>query len=517
MTLMTTRHILQLSSSRAVLSLGAVLAACGGDGAIRESASVSGSTAETMTVSASGTTSATATGTDAQTTTTPTTGDSGTDSAAMGTSTGDSGTTMAPAACGDGKLDPGEGCDDGANNGPGKQCNPDCTPNVCGDGDLGPTEACDEGLENGPDGGCSATCTINQSACGEQSAEATLSTSPVDIIIVIDNSGSMGNEIAGVKANINVNFAQIIEDSGLDYRVIMVARHGAGTRVCIEAPLSGIPEGGCDVPPAQPVFNPGKFYHYSVTIGSHNAWCQLLSSFKGTLVDEFDLGVGGWQQWLREDAIKTFIAITDDGASCGPYNDNNTVNGGGIAAANFDADLLALSPQHFGSAQERNYQFYSIVGMAFNDPPTDPYTPMDPVTTNKCNTAADAGTGHQALSVLTNSLRFPLCDTTSYDVVFKAIADGVIKGAKVVCEFDVPEPPEGEDLDLDTVEVEYTPMGMGLPQLYNQVPSLAECAPKSFYIANGKVILCPETCTEVQKDKQAKILVKFSCEPIKPG
>ena len=366
---------------------------------------------------------------------------------------------------------------------------------------------------------CAEDCTINPSGCGEQSADANLSVSPVDVIIVIDNSGSMSVEIEGVQKNINVNFADIIEKSGLDYRVIMVARHGnhnTTQSVCIEAPLSGIPAGGCSPPPAQPVNNPGKFYHYSVEIGSHNAWCQLTNTF--TAPDEHGLAPQGWQAWLREEAVKTFIVISDDGSSCGPYNDGNSVNGGTNAAAAFDAALRAFSPLHFGDSPEnRNYFFYSIVGMAFNNPMTEPYTPMDPIITQRCPTAADNGTGHQVLSVLTGSLRFPLCDTTSYSVIFQAIADGVIKGAKVACQFDIPAPPEGEELDLDSILVEYKPMGVGDPVVFKKVDGPEFCGPQSFYLTDTKVVLCPEACAEVQLDKTATISVKFGCLPLDPG
>jgi hypothetical protein len=121
------------------------------------------------------------------------------------------------------------------------------------------------------------------------------------------------------------------------------------------------------------------------------------------------------------------------------------------------------------------------------------------------------------MSTLTEALRFPLCDTTSYDVVFQAIADGVIKGAKIVCEFPIPEPPENEELDLDSILVEYTPMGMGDPDVFNQVPSADQCGPNSFYLDGGMVKLCPETCMSVQADKDAQINIKFACEPINPG
>lgn len=354
-------------------------------------------------------------------------------------------------------------------------------------------------------------------ACATQTAQATLTKKPVDIIIVVDNSGSMTLEIEGVQQNINQNFASIIEQSGLDYRVILVARHGSASgaqSICIEAPLSGIPAGGCATPPAQPVNNPPKFFHYSTEIASRNSWCKILDTFDTP--DEFGLAATGWQEWLRPDSFKTFIEITDDGVGCTldgkTYQDSNTVAGGTAAAPLFDESLLALSPANFGDATARNYAFYSIVAMGFNTPATKPYDPTDPVLATECPTAANPGTGHQALSVLTNSLRFPICDTTSYDAVFQAIAAGVISGAKVDCAFAVPDPPVGQNIDLMSVGVKYTP-SMGAPTSFTQVANAAACTPGSFYIENMTTIqLCPEACDLVQMDDTAKIDVSFKCK-----
>jgi hypothetical protein len=350
------------------------------------------------------------------------------------------------------------------------------------------------------------------SACAVQSAMATLTKKPVDIIVVIDNSGSMTEEIVGVQTNINQNFATILDASGLDYRVILVARHGSATgaqSICVEAPLSGIPAGGCKPPPPKPVNNPPKFFHYSTEIASNNSWCKILSTY--TTPDEFALAPMGWSQWLRPGAFKTFIEITDDRVVCGAYNDSNTALGGTTAAAKFDTDLLALDPAQFGDAMNRNYAFYSIVAMAYNNPKTKPYDPVDPIITGKCPTAANPGTGYQALSILTNSLRFPLCDTTSYDVVFQAIAAGVISGAQVSCDFPIPDPPAGKQIDPSSVVVEYTVGGMGAPTDFVQVADAASCKPNGFYLDATTIHLCPETCTLVQADPKAAINVLFAC------
>jgi len=77
-----------------------------------------------------------------------------------GESSGDASSSSAstgPGFCGDGQLDMGEACDDGANNADTAACKLDCSAQVCGDGFLGPGEGCDDGdLQDGD--GCSAVC-----------------------------------------------------------------------------------------------------------------------------------------------------------------------------------------------------------------------------------------------------------------------------------------------------------------------------------------------------------------------
>ncbi len=414
--------------------------------------------------------------------------------------------------CGDGFVGPDEGCDDG-NKDHYDACTNDCKIQTCGDGIVDEDEECDDGNDDNEDG-CKNTCVLPPSPCGTQAHEATLEVLPVDIIIAIDNSGSMGAEIKGVQDNININFANIIEQSGLDYRVIMLSEHGdynGPESICVEAPLSGIPEGGCANPPSKPVHNPGKFYHYSVPVESHNAWCQLLSHFPTSAKDQF--GEDGYSQWLRPQAHKVFIGISDDGIACGDFFDGDNAANGTQAAQAFDEALLELSPEQFGSSEKRRYQYYSIAGMGYNNPQSEPYGPQDPIVTNTCPTAADSGTGHQGISVLTDGLRFPLCDTSSYDAVFQAIAQGVIAGSAVACEFKVPEAPEGEELDPNSIVINYTPMGMNETIPFVQVDGPEQCIDNSFYILDEVMHLCPETCEMVQQDFDAQVGIEFACLP----
>jgi hypothetical protein len=365
-------------------------------------------------------------------------------------------------------------------------------------GDAGPS---DSGLD--PD-----------SACAAQSEEATLVKKPVDILFMIDNSGSMSNENAAVQANINQNFASIIAASGIDYRVIMLTSYTSGYKVQVGPPLGGGTGGSV------PKNNPPIFYHYDRTVGSHNAWCLLLDTFETPDVHGFS---GGWKDWLRAEAFKVFVVVTDDGVSCtstrtgNNYNDGNNATAGVTAGDKFEADLLAMAPAQFGTTADRNYVHHSILGIAAGSDPSKAHFPADPITLAKCPTAVDPGTAYQHVSMLTGGLRFPVCEGSGFDAVFQKIAEGVIQGAKVACEVEIPADSEGKKIDLDTVQVEYKPGPGGPSTVLEQVEGPGACKPNAFYIEGKLLKLCPDSCTTIQNDDAAKISVLYGCKTEGPS
>ena len=366
-------------------------------------------------------------------------------------------------------------------------------------------------------------------ACDLQKYEATITKKPVDVIFIVDNSCSMSDEILGIQNNINDNFANIIAASGLDYRVIMISEHGiysTDDSICIGPPLGGAPCASVqdDTPPTD---NPPVFYQYDGNdVESTDSWCKMTNWFGSA--DRWKLAPGGWKNWLRTDALKVFVEATDDQVDCsltdyfscsspgpGCYDDGVNVNQAQVAAQQFDADLLALDPTQFGTPQARNYIWHSIVGVAANSASsTGAYEPTDPISDTTCPSAVNGGLGYQALSILTGGLRFPVCNGTGFDVVFKKIADGVIQGAKIECDFPMPEPPQGKELDPKTITIEYTPGNGGQLKSFVQVADANACKPNAFYIdsANNKLVLCPDTCSLVQGDGQAKIQILALCK-----
>lgn len=334
--------------------------------------------------------------------------------------------------------------------------------------------------------------------CVATEAQATLSKLPVDIVIAIDNSPSMSDEIEEVEEQINDNFAAIIGASGIDYRVVMLSLHGDSVdqKVCIGAPLAG---GSCQPLPDEPLES-ARFFHHSVEVDSHNTFCAVLRNFDRK--DEFELHPDGYGELLRAEAFKVFVAITDDNVDTEckgeTYNDNDTAEDGTEAAQKFDQELLALSPEHFGSAATRNYMWHSIVGLApFDDGNLALAHPADaPIVTDTCEPSAKtAGTGYQALSKLTGGLRYPSCGL-DYTTIFQSIAAGIIQGAKIACEVPIPAAPAGQTLDLATVVARFTPTG-GAAQQFAQVANQAACKDGAFYIEGANIVLCPSTCAVV--------------------
>lgn len=411
-------------------------------------------------------------------------------------------------------------------------------------------------------------------ACERVTDKGTLVKRPMDIIVTIDNSLSMEGEIRAVQERINEDFAQIIGQSGIDYRVIMVSRYGnvfdenydgggasdSAYSICIDAPLSNLncPQSQSATTPLV-AHNPPRFFHHSTDIGSNNLWCRLLNAYDRsdpypstrTTGDRngtpwVPVAPDGWGAYLRPEAFKVFIGITDDSPSgsgnggCpnmrGMTGQNGSNNQAGANA--FDTVLRTMAPEQFGALDgERNYRWYSIIGMAGDgttDPP--PLQPDDPTVPTQCctynpmtdtagaqncigNTAppsngAGNGVGYQHLSILTGGLRYPSCYNDNFDGIFNAIAEGVIEGAKASCEYDVPVP-TGGIVDYDQTVVSYLPGGVVANAIdLTRVADAAACGSDPAYYFNQdftKIHLCPNTCVTVQADDMAEVSIDFGC------
>ena len=92
-----------------------------------------------------------------------------------------------------------------------------------------------------------------------------------------------------------------------------------------------------------------------------------------------------------------------------------------------------------------------------------------------------------------------------------------IQKAAVGCTFNLPVPDSGI-LDINKIDVVYTPGGGGAPQTLTRVTDQSQCstAPGQGWhyddnINPTQIILCPDVCTAVSADSGAKIDVELGC------
>lgn len=297
---------------------------------------------------------------------------------------------------------------------------------------------------------------------------------PVDIIMVIDQSGSMNEEIEQVKANIN-RLGKYLDSTNLDYRLVMIAGlPGNGSLpVCVPPPLGG--------PSCQS--KPPRFRAVNEHVESWDALKLVLQTYDSTDPSK------KWADFLRQDAIKVFIPVTDDDAT--------DVFLPRPVAESFDAEILKRGKGTFGTRGARKYVFYPIIG-------------VEKGSTNRCSTAVNNGPVYLDLVKLTKGQAFSVCET-DYAPVFAAIGKSI--ATSVACEVAIPEPPENETFDPEKVNVVFTDSTETTTILPKDDTS------GCFEGANGwqydetktRILLCGDACATARSDPSAKIDVQFGC------
>ncbi len=131
---------------------------------------------------------------------------------------------------------------------------------------------------------------------------------------------------------------------------------------------------------------------------------------------------------------------------------------------------------------------------------------MPGATLANLNAIAAAGGTTQAYDVTSNPQQFS-----------QKMQD--IRSQALPCQFVIPPPPDGKMLDPKLVNVEYTPSGMGSPSNIPKVATFNACGTGAgWYYDNDaaptKILLCPASCNLVKADSQAKVDVAFGCKTI---
>jgi hypothetical protein len=175
-----------------------------------------------------------------------------------------------------------------------------------------------------------------------------------------------------------------------------------------------------------------------------------------------------------------------------------------VAAANADskvAIVLITDGEPTGCTDNTIQSIANEVGTIKANIPT--YVIGVGASLNNLNSIAQAGAARNAFIVSVN-------DPAATEAEFLAAIDQ-IRGASIACDVAIPAPPTGQTLDPNKVNVNYTPTGKPSEQLkYDEA-----CVAGGWHYddkANPKnVILCPQTCNVAKADPAAKLSLEFGC------
>ncbi|PRQ03907.1 vWA domain-containing protein [Enhygromyxa salina] len=309
--------------------------------------------------------------------------------------------------------------------------------------------------------------------CAAVSEQAQNQFAPVDIVFVIDTSGSMSDEKNFVQQNMNMFSTQIFL-ANIDHHVVLVAE-SSPDGPCIGVPLGS---GSCPADTKLP-----EYLHVVESVGSTNALDKILSTEQL------------WSTSIRPDSVKHLVVVSDDNSN--------------MDAASFDAAFKALNPDY------ANYFFHAIV--AFEAPDVGDCFLGASCCLSFVPLSEEAGDVYLDLVALTGGVAGDLCDQ-QFGPVFNQIAQSVQQNLPLACEWDIPDPPEGDTFDPNKVNVEL--LLDGQPESVYYVDNEAACNGGDgwFYLPDAtdpqSIRICPETCTRTQNATQASVDILFGCDTV---
>ena len=135
--------------------------------------------------------------------------------------------------------------------------------------------------------------------------------------------------------------------------------------------------------------------------------------------------------------------------------------------------------------------------------------------------AAEVGKEYWDLSIMTGGRQFSICTPSSeWTMLFDNLTTAIAVPVSIPCEYSIPEPPIGGELDFNRVNVRYTPSSGSGPETFPNVQREGgvDCSGDGWYYdeptAPTRIILCPGTCSRVNGDTTGRVDVELGCETL---
>jgi hypothetical protein len=324
--------------------------------------------------------------------------------------------------------------------------------------------------------------------CGGVSARAEVELLPTDVIWAIDTSGSMNASYPAIQRALTA-FSQKVADAGVDAHIVLLAGAAGGLGgqgFCVPEPLGSGRCGPATAPggPAADSREP-ELLHLDLPFGS--------TAGMATLLDNYDR----YKHLLRPNA-RTQLVLTEDGAP--------PMTAAAVTAHVEGRTSATFTPPWSPGLAAGSYQWNGVVCsngtgigtclLAFGLPQTT----LDLVqsTGGLVSNLDDAG----------GAAADPFAE------LLDKLAETVIVGAQVSCDYEIPPAPAGETFDRELVNVAYS---SGMQSItFPRAGADVECGQEAAWkyddeLAPTRVLLCPAACERVQADPAAQVDVRFGC------
>jgi hypothetical protein len=284
--------------------------------------------------------------------------------------------------------------------------------------------------------------------CADTKADAEKKPGAVNVVWVIDTSGSMDQEAAAVQDNMNDFAAQIVAAGLSDYRVVVVS----------ERDFTNVPDplGSDDA----------HFLHVEQSVDSEEPLERLLDRF------------ADYRSFLLPGAVTHFIAVTDDESDISAQDWRTQM----------DANL------------EGEFRLHAIAS------PPDELIPGVPLPcSGPYGRASNAGAQYWEAAMATGGLTFSIC-ADNWTGLFDELATAVGESAAVPCALELPAAPQGQVLDYGRVNVVLS--DKAVPRVADE----GACGSKAGWFYDDPsnptgIRLCPTSCDAAENGGSLQVAV----------
>jgi hypothetical protein len=310
-------------------------------------------------------------------------------------------------------------------------------------------------------------------------------TPAVDIVWVVDSSGSMLDEQMKIGANLTA-FADKISKSNIDVHIVMLTTSAAIPVICPVTPpdpLTGTALAG----------DP-RYKFIDTFVDSPAALNVAIANFPM------------YQSFLRPGATTHFVIVSDDESTYKALADPNA------RASTFYTDMKALLGHDF---IQHTISSPGPTPCGDQNCMPDPDTGICFFVMLGCG-AARSGLTYYALADLTKGLTASICEN-DWTLIFNRLSEAVIKSVPLPCNYTIPPPPAGENLDPLKVNVGYTPPSAPDQMMYRKANDQNACGTELGWYYDDparpkQINLCPAACTQVAAG--GTVGIAFGCETI---